>query len=271
MKKFIAVYIDLENVAGILDLDVMLQDIILEDSKEESEEYIFAVKFACGNTASITKLRDQLVNYNFEIREAPHVTGKKNRADLIISLDAFEKLYVEKPSIDRFVFVTRDSDFSVIMDILRKHGKEVWLITQEGDEQRPIFRNCTDNIIVIPRKKLPPQTGKTASPKTEPPVKNGPAVQNQDGIIDENKDVIARELFMKVLARLEPSEKHLLNGIANKMRQLDKSFKIRNTSYKKMTTLAKEFEEKGWFRTKKNKDGHLMIQDLEEKWTSDKD
>ncbi|MBW1615954.1 MAG: NYN domain-containing protein, partial [Deltaproteobacteria bacterium] len=153
MRKFIAVYIDLENVSGILDLDTMLQDIILEENKEDSEEYIFAVKFACGHTHAISKAREQLTDYNFEIREAPHVTGKKNRADLIISLDAFEKLYLEKPSIDRFVFVTRDSDFSVIMDILRKHGKEVWLITQEGDEQRAIFMNCTDNIIVIPHTK----------------------------------------------------------------------------------------------------------------------
>ncbi len=47
------------------------------------------------------------------------------------------------------------------------------------------------------------------------------------------------------------------------MRQLDKSFKIRNTRYKKMTTLAKEFETKGWLKTKKNKDGHLMVTDLE--------
>jgi len=63
--------------------------------------------------------------------------------------------------------------------------------------------------------------------------------------------------------RLDPSENYLLNGITNKMRQLDKSFKIRNTSYKKMTTLAKEFETKGWLKTKKNKDGHLMVTDLE--------
>ncbi|CCK81903.1 MULTISPECIES: NYN domain-containing protein [Desulfobacula] len=262
MKKFIAVYIDLENVAGILDLDVMIQDIILEESKVDPEEYIFAVKFACGHTHSITKLRDQLIDYNFEIREAPHVTGKKNRADLIISLDAFEKLYLEKPSIDRFVFVTRDSDFSVIMDLLRKYGKEVWLITQEGDEQRPIFRNCTDNIIVIPRKKTLPQMDKAGSVKQDAaPIKNN--IQIPEKNIETAKDKIAKELFMKVLVRLEPSEKHLLNGIANKMRQLDKSFKIRNTSYKKMTTLAKEFEKKGWFKTRKNKDGHLMIQDLE--------
>lgn len=262
MKKFVAVYIDLENVAGILDLDAMLQDIILEEHREASEEYIFAVKFACGHTHAITKLREQLIDYNFEIREAPHVTGKKNRADLIISLDAFEKLYLEKPSIDRFVFVTCDSDFSVIMDLLRKYGKEVWLITKEGDEQRPIFRNCTDNIIVIPAKKILPRTKRTGSPKQETAItKNNVEIQEKDS--ETAKDKIAKDLFMKVLLRLEPSEEHLLNGIANKMRQLDKSFRIRNTSYKKMTTLAKEFEKKDWFKTKRNKDGHLLIHDLE--------
>lgn len=261
MRKIIAIYIDLENVSGILDLDTMLQDIILENNKDGSEEYIFAVKYACGNTNAITKVRKQLVDYNFEIREAPHVTGKKNRADLIISLDAFEKLYLEKPSIDRFVFVTKDSDFSVIMDVLRKHGKEVWLITQEGDEQRPIFMNCTDNIIVIPQIKSSSETN-TPPPTPKKSLSSQPPKSSQKTNKLSGKDKTAKELFTKVLVRLDPSEKHLLNGIANKMRQLDKSFKITNTSYKKMSTLAKEFENKGWLKTKKNKDGHLMIQDL---------
>jgi len=257
MRKFIAVYIDLENVAGILDLDRMLQDIILEENSDESEEYIFAVKFACGNTNSISVLREQLVDHNFDIREAPHVTGKKNRADLIISLDAFEKLYLEKPSIDRFVFATRDSDFSVIMDILRKYGKEVWLITKAGDEQRPIFTNCTDNIMVIPQKKaaLRKANGQPGDSREKLPAKD-----NGNG---KSKDKIAEDLFVKVLISLNPSDEHFINTIANKMRQLDKSFKIKNTSYKKMTTLAKLFEKKGWLTTKKNKDGHLMITDLE--------
>ena len=269
MRKFIAVYIDLENVAGILDLDRMLQDIILEADQEEAEEFVFAVKVACGNSASITKLRSQLVDHNFEIREAPRVAGKKNRADLIISMDAFEKLYLDKPAIDRFVFVTSDSDFSVIMDILRKYGKEVWLITKEGDEQRPIFTNCTDNIIVIPQKgkgrprpKPRPQpqhaqgapvqnAGKEAAPPAKPPEPKSA------------RDESAEEIFIKVLISLDPSESHSLNVIANKMRQLDKSFKIKNTRYKKMTTLAKEFEKRGWFKTQKHPDGHLMVYDLE--------
>ncbi|MBW1650060.1 MAG: NYN domain-containing protein [Deltaproteobacteria bacterium] len=264
MRRFIAVYIDLENVSGILDLDTMLQDIILEENKGDSEEYIFAVKFACGHTHAISKVREQLVNYNFEIREAPHVTGKKNRADLIISLDAFEKLYLEKPSIDRFVFVTRDSDFSVIMDILRKHGKEVWLITQEGDEQRPIFMNCTDNIIVIPHTKASRLIKKQGERKLDlTPLGAKDTGENRKGEDEKTRDKIAEELFVKVVIRLDPSEEHLLNGIANKMRLLDKSFKIKNTGYKKMNILAKEFEKKGWFKTKKNKDGHLMVKDLE--------
>ena len=263
MRKFIAVYIDLENVAGILNLDRMLQDIILEDHREEAEEYVFAVKVACGNSRSITKLRSHLVNHNFEIREAPHVSGKKNRADLIISLDAFEKLFLEKPSIDRFVFVTSDSDFSVIMDILRKYGKEVWLITKEGDEQRPIFTNCTDNIMVIPQKERAPSKKDKNEVKTgvsgqEPVLKSS----NKADEAQKAKDTFANELFIKVLISLDPSQDHLLNPIANKMRLLDKSFKIKNTSYKKMTTLAKEFEKKGWFKTEKNVDGHMLIKDI---------
>lgn len=264
MRKFIAVYVDLENVAGALDLDKVLQDIILEEDKEAPEEYIFAVKFACGNANSISKLREQLTNHNFDIREAPHISEKKNRADLIISLDAFEKLYLDKPSIDRFVFITRDSDFSVIMDILRKYGKEVWLITQAADSQRPIFTSCTDNILLLPqfqkpllKKEATETRAKGASQKT------GEKTSQKKEEQEPTKDTTAADLFKRVLSSLDPSDDHLLTAIANKMRQLDKSFKIKNTTYKKMTTLAKEFEKRGWFKTTKNKDGHLMIIDLE--------
>ncbi|MBN2008750.1 NYN domain-containing protein [candidate division KSB1 bacterium] len=264
MRKVIAVYIDLENVAGILDLDKMLQDIILEEQKDEPEEHVFAVKFACGDSRSIAKLRKHLVNHNFAIREAPHISGKKNRADLIISMDAFEKLYLDKPSIDRFVFVTSDSDFSVIMDILRKYGREVWLITKEGDELRPIFTNSTDNIITIPQKDKSSAKKIPVENKTEPVTKQPNQVKTKPKSSDGNaKDDIARELFIRVLKSLDPSKDHLLITIANKMRQLDKSFKIKNTSFKKMTVLAKEFEKDEWFKSLKNKDGHLLIHDLD--------
>ena len=262
MRKFIAVYIDLENVAPILNLDKMLQDIILE-AQEDAEEYIFAVKFACGNSRSISKVRTSLVNYNFEIREAPHVTGKKNRADLIISLEAFEKLYLDKPHIDRFVFVTSDSDFSVIMDILRKFGREVWLITRECDGQRPIFTNSTDNIIIIPEKEKTALRRVKKTPRTPVESKAKPSNTEDPKIeIVNPRDRLADDLFIRVLISLDPSEDHNVNSISNKMRQLDKSFKIKNTRYKRMATLVREFERKGLFKTHKSKDGHLLLTDL---------
>ena len=253
-RQFIAIYIDLENVAGRLDLKTLMQDLILEENREDLEEYIFAVKFACGNSASITKLREQLTNYNFAIREAPHVTGKKNRADLIISLDAFEKLYLEKPSIDRFVFVTSDSDFSIIMDMLRKYGKEVWLVTKEEDAQRGIFTNCTDNILTLPQKdKAPkPSADKTAQKQAA-----------QSAATERNtKSIHAKKLFVQVLRNLDQNEEYLVNTIGNKMRQLDKSFKITKTSYKRFANLVKEVEQEGLIKTHKNQQGHLLISEI---------
>lgn len=257
MRKFIAVYIDLENVAGLVNLDKMLQDIILEEDTDSAEDYIFAVKIACGNASSISKLRDQLINHNFDIREAPHISGKKNRADLIISLDAFEKLYLDKPSIDRFVFVTKDSDFSVIMDLLRKYGKEVWLITQPDDAQRPIFTSCTDNIMLLSHPRNAPRVVTVKGGRG-----NGerPAHKEEDA---RTRDKSAEDLFRRVLMSLGSSEDHLLTAVSNKMRQLDKSFKIKNTSYRKMASLAKDFEKKGWLKTVKNADGQLGVTDVD--------
>jgi len=150
------------------------------------------------------------------------------------------------------------------MDILRKYGKEVWLITKEGDAQRPIFTNCTDNIIALarPRKSVPKKDKKVAKIK-EKPLKAEEKVPPKEEDEEKAKDDIANELFKKVLISLDASEEHKINAIANKMRQLNKSFKIKNTKYKKMTTLAKDFEKKGWFKTHKNKDGHLIITDIE--------
>jgi hypothetical protein len=150
------------------------------------------------------------------------------------------------------------------MDLLRKYGKEVWLITQADDAQRPIFTSCTDNIIELPQvqRTAPRKEKKTVKPRKDslPAGEKRPPLE-EDG--ESAKDKTAEELFKRVLVSLDPSEEHQLTVIANKMRQLDKSFKIKNTGYKKMTNLAKEFEKKGWFKAIKSKEGHMMIIDLD--------
>jgi len=151
MKKnyLIAIYFDLENVNKSLDLSKLLDTISL--NIEDDQSSIFAIKLACGDTISISNFRQQLLDLNFNIREAPHVSdkSKKNRADLILSLEAFESLYLNNPEIEHYVFITSDTDFTVVMDKLRKYGKTVWLVTRRQDNDRKLFTTSTDRILVI--------------------------------------------------------------------------------------------------------------------------
>jgi len=145
----IAIYFDLENVNEKLSLGKLLESITL--NVEEDLSPVFAIKLACGDSNAIARFRDQMKDLNFNIREAPHVSEKnlKNRADLILSVEAFESLYQGSPEIDLYVFITSDTDFTVIMDKLRKYGKQVWLVTRKSDKSKRLFTSSTDQILVI--------------------------------------------------------------------------------------------------------------------------
>ena len=150
----IAVYFDLENIDSKLNLSKLMESIMLEansadDFEQDGVSPIFAIKMACGNTNAIAKFRNQLGDLNFEIREAVHVANKKNRADLILSLEAFESLYQKSPDVSHYVFITSDTDFTVVMDKLHKYGKKVWLVTRKEDAEKSVFTSCSDKILSI--------------------------------------------------------------------------------------------------------------------------
>lgn len=148
MRTSIAIYFDLENIDKKFNVKKLLESITL--NIEEETTPVFAIKLACGDTSNIAKFREQLKNLNFEIRETPHVTiKKKNRADLILTVEAFESLYQKSPEIDLYVFITSDTDFTVIMDKLRKYGKNVWLVTKESVKDKELFTSSSDKILVI--------------------------------------------------------------------------------------------------------------------------
>ena len=149
MRTSIAIYFDLENVDPKLNLKKLLEAVTLDI--EDDSTPVFAIKLACGRTESIAKFREQLKNLNFDIREAPQVSegNSKNRADLILTVEAFESLYQKSPEIDLYIFITADTDFTVIMDKLRKYGKNVWLVTRASDKEKQLFTSSSDKIRVI--------------------------------------------------------------------------------------------------------------------------
>jgi uncharacterized LabA/DUF88 family protein len=144
----IAVYVDMENVASI---DFSLEDLMGALLRaDDDHNCVFVIKAAYGNQNNGKKtLKEQLIDHNFTLIDTPKIGTEKNRADLFISLDAFETLYLGNPNIDRYCFLTSDSDFTVIGDRLRKFGKEVWLVCRRKDKDRAILAKAFDTLLFL--------------------------------------------------------------------------------------------------------------------------
>ncbi len=253
-RKNIALYLDLENMRKNINLKELMDAIKLEYSKDEIPAN-FVIKYACGNDQTIPNYREQLSELNFDIREATHVAKNKNRADLLIVIHAFEQLHLDNPKIDLFAFLTKDSDFSIIMDILRKYGKDVWLITEEKDSRRDIFQNSADNIILINDYIKKTTTTKKSSSKK---------VESEKPDSKEKTVLLAMK---KVLSSFKSEEVISIQSTNTKFAQVEKSITMNKTIYKTFKGLYKFLHEQGVidYQTKRNqkgKTGTVEIKDL---------
>ena len=245
-KMFIAFYIDLENIEKEIQLKNLMYNIKLRYDST-NQEPIFAYKIACGHASAISKYRNQLKELNFDIRETPHIVQKKNRADLIISLNAFEKFYINNPEVSLFVFLTNDSDFSVIMDMLRKYGRSVWLVTNEEDSKRDIFRNCCDNILLIEEYKL-----------------SAIHEKKQELFNDIKTDIDKRTLkaMLYVLKTLNNDNQYDVVFINNQFRKIENSIKLRHTVFKNFDKLYEYLNDKGVLKYTVIKGDKNMVSDI---------
>ncbi len=241
---FLSIFIDLNNIPSKIKLERLMNALIL--SEQSNYNFIFAVKAAYGVLNSVSpEFRTELRDYNFSILETPRIGLKKNRADLFISIDAFETLYVNNPGIDRYIFVTSDSDFTVIMDKLRKYGKEVWLVCRKADETRQILAKSCDKMLFI-----------------EDFYQFEDEKSHREYI--EANDNKAKELFKEVLRNID-SERLPFNisVINDRMRQLDRSFDIRYTSYKKFIDLVRSFQKQEIITLEENESGLVRLTDID--------
>ena len=257
-RKNNAIYIDLENIPGALDLKLLFEELTLKHNDTPEEENVFVIKMACGNSKSIKKLEKQLAEYNFTIRDTPSITTNyKNRADLIISLEALETIIVNTPVIDRYVFITSDSDFTVIMEALRKYGKEVYLVTKEMVSDKPIFNNCCDEILIIesfmPKQKIEESSQNTQKTKKE---------DKPEPSHTKKMDRSVEDLMKKVIDSFEPDIWQLVSFVGVKFHQMDKSRMIERSSYKSLGNLLAKLEKDRYIERKLNEKGHPEIRKI---------
>jgi hypothetical protein len=243
MKKRIntGIYIDAENVGGTLDLKETFSRLILSDAIEydHKAEMAFVIKCVYGRAESLKNIGKSYAAYNFEIKETPSV-GLKNRADLIISIDAFDALYIGNPKIERFIFATNDSDFTTIMDRLRKYGAEVWLVTTKTEELKDIFNNSCDKIIYTNRN----------SPETN----HAKAIESA-----QSEDTELKKKLRTVLESLDRGKPHLASYIGHKLHEMDRSLDFSTTKYRGLESFLKTIANEMKFVASKNEKGYLEI------------
>lgn len=209
--------------------NVSSSDFILEDlmnallSTDDGLNCIFAIKSAYGNQSISKKtLKEQIINHNFTILDTPKIGTEKNRADLFISMDAFETLYLGNPQIDRYCFLTSDSDFTVIGDRLRKFGKEVWLVCKRKDKDRAILAKSFDNLLFL----------------EDFSHKNSIKIDNE-----------IERLFVAAIKNINRDKLPNNVSIANSgMKVLDPSFDISKTEYKVFMNLIREMGTKDYIK-----------------------
>jgi uncharacterized LabA/DUF88 family protein len=209
----------MENIASSdFLLDEVMNSLLLS---EEDLNCIFAIKSAYGDQNTAKKnLKTQIVEHNFKIIDTPKIGKEKNRADLLLSIDAFETLYLGNPNIDRYCFFTSDSDFTVIADKLRKYGKEVWLVCKRKDKDRAILAKSFDNLLFLEDFSTKEKT-----------------------LIED----ITEKLFVSAIKNMNLSSLPSNVSTANsKMKEIDPSFQISKTEYKTFMNLIKKMKQKGY-------------------------
>ena len=178
-------------------------------------------------------------NLNFDIREAPHVSelNLKNRADLILTVEAFESLYQKSPDIDLYVFITADTDFTVIMDKLRKYGKNVWLVTKESDKDKELFTSSADKILVMENS----FDGNKSSEIT----------QLEKLFTDLQFSVNESKSMKEIIESYDKDTWIRSNSFGTKIRNTIKTFAYKGKKVKSQTKLFEKLEEKKIIETKK--------------------
>ena len=264
----IAIYIDLENLKINKNTKTLNVNKLMDKIKENaSKNTKFIIKYACGNLASIKNFESYLKNWHFELVDIPPLVSEtkegeivaKNRADIAISIKALKDYYTHKDEIDLFIFITSDSDFTLIMDELSKQRKSVWLVCESSKTKKDYFRSCTDKILSI-ENFIDNQTADKNEIQQKPKEKNSP-----DNIINKIKEELKNLKFNE--SEIEIIVKVLIknNGSTIEMEKLKKELDNKaGISYKKKTVhnpndLLEELVQRGVLKIEKFKAAKVTI------------
>ena len=129
----VAIYIDYDNIYIMLEkyyekgTDDLRVEIISKIKKKFETDKIITFK-AFADFSRINNIINRFQKSQIELRHIySSKEGRKNASDIALTIDVIKSLYV-KSNIEKYVIVSSDSDMLPIINELRFHGKEVFVI-----------------------------------------------------------------------------------------------------------------------------------------------
>lgn len=117
----IAVFVDAENVTNWIKQDGIK---LLIEELMQSGQIIVRRAYGAWSRPELAKHQSAINQQGFQLMHCYHPITGKNTADIQMTMDVIECTW-QLPTIDCFVLVTGDSDFSPVFRRLREMGKEV--------------------------------------------------------------------------------------------------------------------------------------------------
>ncbi len=130
----LAVLWDIENVTPKSESG-FLQD-LFDFLEHDNCKISSSICFGDWTRYNLKRVSTSLFEKNFELVHVPR--SRKNSADISLITHATEMIFLY-PHLDRFVLITGDADFRPLLQTLRKHGKETWVICDAGNASEDLL------------------------------------------------------------------------------------------------------------------------------------
>ncbi len=210
-ERQLAVLIDFENT-GLKAIQWLFDQI--------SDIGRIIVKRAYADWSIAGDKRDQLLELGIEAIHLFHSSrGGKNSSDIRLAIDAMELL--QQSTVDTFVIVSSDSDFTPLVGKLRATGKMVIGAGRQAIVSRTLVISCDRYIYLEQSEKASSVTG---------PVKE-----------DQQKQKTDRLLLRAVNTAIDEQGRVVGSKLGQTLQRLDPSFNYRALGYSTFTRFIEEY------------------------------
>lgn len=250
-EKTVALFIDADNI--IRPLDQRLERLNLEAIVRRAREYGMMILARAYGDWGFFPCRDYIRDFStlgIEMTQLHSDIKGKNTADMQMSIDALEHCFSDF-SAGVFVLVSGDRDFVPLVQVLRRHGKEVVCLCVD-EAASATLKNICDVYISYDSLLAKSPAAEAVAEATATAEKAGPAV------VDERLQ--AFQTMVDAIVAIKRRGQPVIGGHVNQMmRQLLPSFDFIALGYRSFKEFVEDAQARGIIRAEHSGVGDFVL------------